>query len=189
MIKKTGQTIVEVLIALFVISVGLYGAMSLMISNDFLQSQNKKNLVMMNLAREALEIVQNKRDSNWLANANFAQGILDGPNCTAVTDWDGGSYPSFDFSVNDLENARLKINHSESTIIEHRNGTDISYYRLLTFSAICQNKNDVTDKVFSSDCSCPSNYKVVGVRSKVDVGYKDNGWKKITIYSDLYDWR
>ena len=188
---KSGQTIIEVLITLFIISVGLYGAMVLLISNMFLQRSNERNLVAMNLAREALEIVQNKRDSNWLANLAFDKGILDGADCTAITDWDGVNVPSFDFSANDLEHARLRKDISGGRVVlDHDTGDYIDYYRLLTFSAICQNESNTTDVQFSNNCACNSGYKIIGIRTKVDVGWKDsNNMKKITIYSDLYDWR
>ncbi len=189
---KPGQTIMEMLVVFFIISVGLYGAVTLIFSNVILQEQDEDHIIAMNLARESLEIVQNVRDSNWLANAEFDNGLGTdtGIDCTAVPNWDGTVLPSFDFSIDDIANG--KINKNSAGILTNQNGSSTSYSRLVTFAPICANPADRSETQVPVGCSCggaPYTEKI-GIRAMVNMAWVRKGRTlNLSIYTDLYDWR
>jgi len=206
-----GQSLVEMLIVLFVISVGLFTAVSLIISNLNLQQLDADQTMAMNVAREALELVQNKRDSNWLGGAAaFDEGILvDGAvpkaDNTAVPAWDGDSVPDpfFIFAGKDtVAQARLyrSANPKAPGVFTNASvgNTATDFYRLLTFYAVCQDPDDPNKKSVSDSAACPpttppsaTGYdRKIGLRAKADVQWNRNGRQKnLTIYGDFYDWR
>ncbi|MHB8831368.1 MAG: type IV pilus modification PilV family protein [Patescibacteria group bacterium] len=197
-----GQSLVEMLIVLFVISVGLYAAVTMIFFNVNLQEQDADQTIAMNLAREALELVQNQRDSNWLSSSQFDAGMLDQPgDCTAAPAWDGTNVPDpfFDFTPNAIAQARIYKSTKSASLGMFTNVVSTSttdFYRLLTFAPICQDVNDATKKAAADGlCACPPTglpayTKQVGLRAKVDMQwYRKSRPLKLTIFSDFYDWR
>ncbi len=193
---KPGQTIMEMLVVFFIISIGLYGVVTLIFSNVALQEQDQHNIIAMNLAREGLEIAQNVRDSNWLAGVDFDVGLGTdtGADCTAVPDWNGTGFPNFDFSVDDIAGGVVSAsNHPDSLgMLTNQSGTSTAYSRLITFAPICADPSDRSITQVPAACSCTNaviNEKI-GVRVKADLTWNRKGVQSsLTIYSDLYDWR
>lgn len=64
---KKGFTILEMIVAIFVLTVGLIAMLSLMHRAIFAAELFSSRLKAAYLAQEGLEIVRNIRDSNWLA--------------------------------------------------------------------------------------------------------------------------
>jgi prepilin-type N-terminal cleavage/methylation domain-containing protein len=64
--NKKGFTLLEVMLALGVITIGLMGVSSLVLQNIQVQDINKNYLVASMLAQEGLELVRNIRDTNFL---------------------------------------------------------------------------------------------------------------------------
>ena len=64
--NKKGETLLEVLIALTLITVSVAAAASAMMSATKGLSLSKNYLIAQNLASEGLEIVKNIRDTNWM---------------------------------------------------------------------------------------------------------------------------
>jgi len=62
----TGFTLLETLVAIFVITVGLMGVMTVLQMTMFLTSISSSRLTAVYLAQEGIEIVRNIRDTNWL---------------------------------------------------------------------------------------------------------------------------
>lgn len=186
----------EMLVVFFIISVGLYGAVTLIFSNLALQEKDLQHIIAMNLARESLEIAQNVRDSNWLAGQDFDAGLGTdtGADCTAVPDWDGTSSPNFDFSVDDIASAGINRSNNPDSLgmFTHSAGTSTEYARLMTFSPICADPADRSSTQVSAVCTCtdPAFTEKIGVRIRALVSWTSkSGPLSLTIYSDLYDWR
>jgi len=64
--KESGFTLIEMMIAVFVMVVGIVGAMSLIQRVIFSSSISSSRLIAAYLAQEGAEIVRNVRDTNWL---------------------------------------------------------------------------------------------------------------------------
>jgi Tfp pilus assembly protein PilV len=71
---KKGETILEVLIALVVITIGAATATSLIITAIKANLFNKDSLVAINLAQEGIEYMRNIRDTNWIKFSANTQG-------------------------------------------------------------------------------------------------------------------
>jgi prepilin-type N-terminal cleavage/methylation domain-containing protein len=75
---KSGFTLVEIIVVLFVISLGLVGVLTLIIQSIQSQSYNKNNLVAYQLAQEGIELVRKTRDSNWKETLEFNASLVPG---------------------------------------------------------------------------------------------------------------
>lgn len=64
--KRRAESLIEVILAIFIIATGSATATSLIISATTANSLSRDNLIALNLAVEGIEGVRNIRDSNWL---------------------------------------------------------------------------------------------------------------------------
>ena len=191
------QTLIEMLAALAVISVGLLAAITLVYSNLNLVERDADETVSVNLAREGVELAKSIRDSNWLAGYAFDMGLANPTNTdyTATPVWNGvAGNVYFDFTADDFTNDNAKIvttptpaspnfyaNFDTAAAVS---GTSTAFLRLLTFHPIC---DDYT--VLDSGSVCSPKYKI-GVRVESHIRWLRKGiTKDQTIYEDLYDWR
>lgn len=62
---KKGFTLIELIIGLLVIGVGLISIMTLLKYSTRVTNTTKAQIIATNLAREGIEIMFNKRDTNW----------------------------------------------------------------------------------------------------------------------------
>ncbi len=69
-----GMTLLETLIAIFIVTVGLIGSLSLVVYSTTTMRQVKEKTVAYFLAEEGLELVRAYRDSYWLAGDNLFSG-------------------------------------------------------------------------------------------------------------------
>ena len=75
---KQAFTLVEILVVLFVVSIGLVGVLALIVQNIQSQSYNKNNLTANQLAQEGIELIRQVRDSNWKASVAFNTNLNPG---------------------------------------------------------------------------------------------------------------
>lgn len=126
----------EVVVSIFIISLGMVGVASLVNQNIQAQYINKNVLVASQLAQEGLELVRNKRDENWLtpgndwllgAGAGSASDILqDG---TYVIDYTG----AIDASVNSIADPGARLYLGANNFYTHTSGaTSTPFSRLIT---------------------------------------------------------
>lgn len=85
--SQKGQTLVETMVAIFILVMGITAALGLAIYSFNATSLVNKQVIAMGLAREGLEAVKNMRDTNWLKGNNFD------PGCNCYTDWQTSYYP------------------------------------------------------------------------------------------------
>lgn len=76
---KKGESLVEVIMAIFIISVGASVATSLIVSALQSNAFSRDNLIALNLAVEGMEAMRSIRDANWL---KFS---YDKPNCWNIS--------------------------------------------------------------------------------------------------------
>ena len=84
--KKDGFTLLEVVLAIFILSMSAFGGFSLIQSTVISASLSKQKLTAYYLAQESLEVVRNIRDGNWLKQREdsgvlWTDGILTGGEC------------------------------------------------------------------------------------------------------------
>ncbi len=69
--KLPGFTMIEIVVVLFIVSIGILGVMSLVVQNIKSQSYDKNSIIAAQLAQEGIELVRHVRDSNWLKGQAF----------------------------------------------------------------------------------------------------------------------
>jgi prepilin-type N-terminal cleavage/methylation domain-containing protein len=100
---NSGFSLIEIATALFVISVGLLGVLSLITQNIQAENVNKNKLIASQLAQEGLGLIRNQRDDNWLSTNSWDQEITPG---TYIVDHTGKIE-----SVSNIDNAGLQIDN------------------------------------------------------------------------------
>lgn len=99
---KNGFTIIEVMMAIFVLTVAVGGSFALIQQTLVAASINQQKLIAYYLAQEGIEIVRNIRDSNWLEKRNVPD-----------TPWDDGI--SEDMLID--QSRKYLVAHNESELI------------------------------------------------------------------------
>ncbi|MFH1048676.1 MAG: prepilin-type N-terminal cleavage/methylation domain-containing protein [Patescibacteria group bacterium] len=70
-----GFTLIEVMAAVAVLSIGLIGGLTVITKNLSIISGGEDRIIAANLAAEGIELVRNVRDTNWLESDPWADGI------------------------------------------------------------------------------------------------------------------
>lgn len=125
--RQFGFSILEVIIAILIISIGMIGVLSLITQNIQAQDISKNDLIASQLAQEGLELVRNIRDENWLAGSSYDLDIV-GDGSYAV-DYQGRAGIT-DVAGIDDNGAELNINGSG--FYTHGAGAATAFYRLIT---------------------------------------------------------
>jgi len=73
--KNRGFTLIEMIIAIFIISVGLMGTLSFLNVNSANQTETKNELIAAGLAQEGTELARNIRDYNLLNGKAWDMGL------------------------------------------------------------------------------------------------------------------
>jgi type II secretory pathway pseudopilin PulG len=75
-----GFTLMEAIVAIFVITTGLVGVLSLVSQTIASSTFSKDKLIAAYLAQEGIEIIRNIRDTNWLNGVAWNTGLTATPN-------------------------------------------------------------------------------------------------------------
>ncbi len=128
--KQNGFTILETIIAFFIITIGMVGVLTLVVQNVQVQYINKNVLIASHLAQEGLELVRNVRDNNWLTPGHgWTQDIVgDG---TYTIDYRGRM--NINNTANDINDAGAKLYIDSNGFYSHEATAEATnFYRLIT---------------------------------------------------------
>jgi hypothetical protein len=206
--NQKGQGLLEMMVAIGVISVGLFSVWALFLSNYNGEQEAGARVLAVNLAREGVEVVKNIRDTNWLhIENNEACGSSDP--CL----WDSGlvdlvgagtgtiknislSDVYIDFNVENINNELTKLYTDKITgLYGHDNaGNSTRYRRMIKIQNICcidsapqDLKCDDFNFQFQS-AVCP-NLKV-GLSVASTVNWTIEGrTRELTVYNRLFNWK
>ncbi|MDP2736924.1 MAG: hypothetical protein Q8O59_04080 [bacterium] len=136
--NNSGISILEVVVAMMIITMGMVGVLSLVIQNVEAQYINKNVLMASGLAQEGLELVRNIRDLNWLIPGNnWKLGAGAGANTdiiqdgTYTIDYQGNS--GINEAVNLISDAGARLYIDNNGLYTHTaTATSTSFYRLIT---------------------------------------------------------
>lgn len=217
-VVNSGFTILEMLLALSVLSVGIMAAFTLSISNLQTAKNNYQRILAVNLAREGVEIVRNMRDTNWLKiDKNVADCDDYAGNGIAPCTWD------YDFTesptlvhykdnffldgygpIDSVEECwdrggQCRLGALSDNTYGYEQGSDGDMARLIHLQAICFDANRSVSSSYntgptyvSSDlvCSNTNFEKRVGFRVTAEVYWISNGQPHtVEVVEDLYNWR
>lgn len=208
--NQQGQSLIELIVAVAVISVGLFGVWMLFLANFSGEGEARMRSVGANLAREGLEIVKNIRDSNWLHFESNQPCEID-----SLCRWDSGLAVGL-FVVDDIfvERPRLvaidSVNDQKTRLFRDEYGfynyqnndfDDLTAYRRwLVLRDICCPDNNFDFKCDYSDFEvkpfgeyCSENQFKIGLEVQSHVWWRLPGRSdkiRTTIaQTQLFDWR
>lgn len=185
-----GQTLLELLTALFVLGLALVGGLGLTSSNFKLEGIGTSRLVATNLAREGIELARAIRDSNWLAGNEFDAGLIDVKHCAAIApDMTGVQVDHFSFQeCADVFDAAYQLYRSADGRFANSAtfGDPSQLYRIIRLDPICLVGG--TESV-QSDAQCDPGTEI-GIAVSSKVGWYYAGQKmNLSLNEHLYDWQ
>lgn len=134
--NKRGFSLAEVIVAIFIITVGIIGVVSLMNSTISGVRVAKSQIIAANLAQEGLEIIRNIRDTNWQEDESWVNGLSDG-------DWRVQFNSTSLWAFSEIP---LKISDNNRRY-QYYNGSDTMFYRKVTISTISAYEIKVNSEV------------------------------------------
>jgi len=174
---KKGFTLLEVMIAISILTVGIGGSYILISQTLIMASESQNRLIASYLAQEGIELVKNIRDSNWLKMHKGGEG---------VTSWSEGigiSYPDPDCGLVDC-----KIDY-KGTALESCNGDCFLYLKQdgNEFYYCHDNSGEKTKFERKVKISLESSNKI---KVEVIVEWKERGGitKDFKVVNYLYPW-
>lgn len=192
--SESGQSLVEMIVALAIILTGLIGALTLTISNLSASGEAGTRVIATNLAREGIDVVRNIRDTNWLKNSPWDDLLHDGADHTAIAVFNPVADPGWQlkFSPSAIDEAAAKLYLSADNLYLQDDappgGTSTLYARLLTLDPICLNLAAKTETITGGDCL--GGEEKIGLRVGSEVAWTESGRShSITLEDKLYNWR
>ena len=189
---KRGFALIEVLVAISLLSATIITVSSLTISMMRANSLNQNHLIATELAREGIEITRNIRDTNWKNYRNWLTGIYDGFSDAYVfaVDSNGVGGEDFDVFVPSNDDADLLYkdeNLNGYTEYSHvvAEGAVTPFHRSVSVMPVLYN-SDGPGGLFDSGLAAEYIFKVL-VESKVYWVDRGND-REVKLYTELADW-
>ncbi len=207
-----GQSLVEVMVAIAIITTGIFSVWTLFLSNFSGEQEARARTVAANLAREGVELVKNVRDSNWLRIDNGEEITwndgLHGGTAVFAEFLNGPAVLSYEPDSLDESGAQLFLNDGFYT--HGSSGISTSLRRLIALTPICcvdENPIDLKcddydsfsyDARFQGDELLPDDGSAPDCDGKMVIGYKiesaikwkvNNESRELTVEDELYNWR
>jgi hypothetical protein len=205
--NRTGLSLIEVLVAASIFIIGLMAMLSASVALLSATRFSKNYLIATGLAREAVEIVKNKRDENYLLGNNFNNSLKDIN--FAIIEFDDQN-PNFDgrFKIVEItdniddcvtnKTCQLKFFPSKnlygSGTVQGDNGEPVSFYRLLTFENILCQTGTVPEAWIYTTTGDPNTFvctqgEIIGLQATATVKWYDKQLQFLEITNKFYDWR
>lgn len=180
---EKGFSMVEVMVALVIITVGLLGISSLVIQNIQVESVNKNYVIAAMLAQEGLELTRNIRDKNWVTDYTewyWYDNIY--RNLTDIEYSIDYTYDIPDFTPLDItsEEARLYIKDGfyQHNLSSDPNARATPFYRIITSTLSDEiNPDGNVDEGEHLDITCLVQWENRGKTYKYEAA------------TQFYDWR
>lgn len=200
--NQNGQTILEVLIAVFIMVIGIVSLIALAIASNVMARQTTHDLIAINLARESLDAVRNQRDSNWLeieAGLKTADqwdyNLYSGTDYTAV--WmlnraTGALTPTFTPNSINWNQARVLLlnnvyfqNATGTAVAPDVGATTSLYRRFVSMYPICDNGSTI----YSGTCAALGREKI-GIDVRVQIQWIESSRTKNSYLQEkMYAWK
>ncbi len=140
--SKKGFTLVEVIVILFIMSLGLIGILGLIVQNIQSQSYNKSNLIAYQLAQEGIELIRKVRDSNWRESLPYDDKLAAGQ---YFMDYEDAAPQAY----NPVMPEQLVLNKNAANFYTHDlAATTTPFSRLITIQAIDDHSFRVNSSIF-----------------------------------------
>lgn len=192
--NKQGQGMIELLVAIFVIVMGIVAVLSLSIVTITAGRESIMTVEASNLAREGLEVVRNIRDSNWLKiqagelnSDRWDDGLFEGTDYDAVAQFDPTS-GEWILDFDDLDYQLKRLSDGTYVFYDYSEGQLSAFSRRILTLPICDDYQ-VIALADNTSCQILSKNKI-GIKVKSIISWQDKGKDRLTTAEeDLYDWR
>lgn len=202
---RRGQSLIEAIVALGIISTAISSALSLAVSSLSAEKDSGAAVTAGNLAREGIEVVRMIRDSNWLAgnawDAGLTSGISGSYDYTAVPTIDTASSGvnwALDFTPNAVADNTARVYLCTLSTCSGMLGLfrqtsaampagymASGFSRLITLNPICKDGT-----VTTAPAGCTSGNDKIGLRVTVRMAWSVSGRAHtLNVEERLYDWR
>ncbi len=139
--NKKGFSLMEVIIAIFVITIGITGAMSLITYSISNVAISKSKIIAVSLAQEGIEVVRNIRDTNWIEDVDWNDGLDPAVDCPGGCRIQYSSLSLMSLS----SNPALKIDGN--SFYQYDVGADTRFHRKIEITNISANEIKVVSEV------------------------------------------
>ncbi len=203
--NQSGFTLVELIIALSVFTVGIMAAFSLSLANTNAAQENYFDILGANLAREGIELTRNIRDNNWLkieANEDCDGNPVNGRQiCTWRQDLTSdGLKVAYNLETTSLVtgylidvcygNGTCRLYRDASNFYSHDiAGSPTNFARVIYLMGICL---DISGNEYVEDegPACYGGDTQIGLQVMSLVRwYRGSNHRDIRIYDNIYNWQ
>jgi hypothetical protein len=191
--NRLGQTLIEATVACGIVATAVAAALTMVISSINAEKESEMSIVAANLGREGVEVARAIRDTNWLQEREWDDGLVGaGGDHTAVPvfDPDAGVW-TMDFDAGSLTDDYSKVyrfvmgDHFGLMAQAEDAPSDAAvtlFRRLLYIDSICEDDTVMTEGLFCSG-------KTVGVQVTARVAWSTGPRQRsMDIVGRLYDW-
>lgn len=198
---KKGQGLLETTIAISVLITGIVAVMGLTYSNASSVGKSSNRIIASNLAREAIEAVHFKRDTNWIQGLSYNAGLNSGTDYSfaSVLDPSNGAWV-FYFTPNALSDPDSKVYSKTGLYLQTNTGSPpaggatTNFRRIVLANLICRRIGNgvITIRTSGSVCvpSGGAQETEIGRQIIATVDWSDKSARQSFIAEDrIYDWR
>lgn len=174
---KKGFTLLEVIVAIFIITVGIIGVLSLVTYTISSAKVSSQKLVAAYLAQEGIEIVRNIRDGNWLFKTTWDTALGKG-------DWEG-DYQDILSLTNKCSSTPFNCEYDDLQFLK----IDGGFYKYSASGTKTPFKRRITifDK---TDLSSPPDRIIDMLKVSVTVFWEEKGKTyEVEAQENLYNWK
>lgn len=190
---QRAQGLLETIVAIGVIVTGLISVLALVVSNLNTQREAALRYQAINIAREGLEIIRNRRDSNWLDGRDSWDGISDGEALyiafdPELVDTQRVLFPEVSPTLADSDQV---CRRGDGILVQREDGCELidsapRFSRVFDIAAL--NCSEIDE--FAGICDRLDRTDNIARRIMVTVGWQDRGQnRRINATELLYDWR
>lgn len=200
---RRGQGLLEVTIAIGVLAALTFGMAGLLIQSDRAGRFAFKRVQGIALAEEGLEAVREKRDTNFLAEKDFWEGLTNIQNDgTAIVEFipETGSW-QFNFSVDEIADARAEFADVPIAGVGEAGfwiqgagavGFPVTgFSRLIELSAVCADADETgAESLMEPGKQCPAGQTIIGIEISSAVEWRERGQTASTVLTTrVYGWK
>lgn len=189
------MTLLEVIIALAVITTGVISGLSLTSYNLNTVFFSETRLIAANIAREGIEAVRQIRDSNWLGGAVWNQGIVVAGQYRLTVNFNQAANQwttqSQSVDIDNCQACQLYLDKNTGVYSHNATGDAMPYKRLLILREICWQGGVNNEVVMAVGQICPGGASVLaGWQVESLVKWQETAREhQLSVIDRLYDWK
>ncbi|MDD5040082.1 MAG: type II secretion system protein [Patescibacteria group bacterium] len=202
-INNRGQTILEMLVAITILVIALVATAVLIVTSIRASKESRNRLIASNLAREAIEIARNMRDSNWLnpqPSTSWDSGLAVGAVTVPRIDPPNWATAPTELVVSTgFSDPAARVWFDNTMYVQGAlapGGSPTEFYRVVYLNPICGDGADgemIADPGTTDTCGNGeySGYATeIGVRVLVEIRWpKSDSHTKEVLEDRLYNWQ